>query len=226
MGCVCGSKHNYDKVFTDYWKAFSIRTIKPDVYYDKIKSYRLKLLLSDMSVKNKFISDFFDSSYNKTITKEMIYDFLNLHKSESNDILLSLLFLTNRDKDKAKKAYLELDKFYEIGSVVYWENAYHLKKAKFIDILLHYINLISLFCVIYISTLSDDKQDCIHEMSENFRLEYQINLINSWLEKFSDVDYINVDEFFENEFFQFSDDVAIRDGLSCICYEVRQISYR
>jgi hypothetical protein len=227
MGCVCVSRHNYDRVFNDYWKAMSIRTIKPDVFCDKIKTYKLKTLVSDVAVKNKFISDFFDSNcHNKAITKEMIYDMINSFKNEGGGVLLSLLFLTSRDRSGAKKAYLELDKLFEVGSVVLKDNGYYFKKAKFVDIILYYTNLISLFCVIYIATLSDDKQDCIHEMTENFRLEYQISLINSWLDKYTHCEFINVDEFFENEYLQFSDDVAIRDGLSCIFYEMRQNSYR
>jgi hypothetical protein len=226
MGCVCGTRHNYDRVFTDYWKVLSIRYMKADTYCEKIKSYRMRSLLYDVNMKNKFITDFFDSSYNKPITKEMIYDKINTFKTETNDFLLSLIFLTIKDKDKAKKAFQELDKFYDIGSVVVKDNTLYIRKVKLVDILVYYVNLISLYSVTYLATLSDDKQDCIHEMSENFKFEFQITLINNWLEKYAHSDFINFEEFFENEYFQFADDVAVRDGLSCIYYEIRQNNFK
>jgi hypothetical protein len=198
----------------------SIRSMKPDVYCEKVKDYRMKPLLYDVATKNKFLSDFFDASHYKAITKEMIFDNINTFKTESNDLLLSLIFLTNKDKEKAKKAYLDLDKNFNINSVVYMSGAPMLRKSKFVDILVYYVNLISLFCVTYISALSDDKQDCIHEMSENFKFEYQITLINNWLERYANQEYINVDDFFDNEYMQFANDASIREGLCCLYYEI------
>jgi hypothetical protein len=222
MGCVCGTRNTYDRVFNDYWKGVSIRTIKPDIFLEKIKNYRMKPLLTDINMKNKFLNDFFDTNY-KAITKEMIYDYINTFKSEKNNFLISLLFLTIRDKDKAKRAFCDLDKFYEINSLVMKDNEMFIKKIKLGEILICYLHLISLFSVVYISTLSDDKQDCIAEMSDNFKKDYQYTLMNNWLEKYSEL--VSLDEFFENEYFQFIDDIAIREGLSCIYYEARQNSH-
>ena len=89
----------------------------------------------------------------------------------------------------------------------------YIKKSDLNDIIKIFINLISSHPIFYLVKLTNDKEDFVSYLSEEFSESVINKFIAEKLEKYG-VTQICIDDFFDNEYELLSDDTLVRNALS------------
>ena len=216
MGCTCVSVGNiYEAEINGYWKSLPIRKMSPSIYLENFETFHISQIKDKK--RDEFITLFFNQGKNNTITKNLFFTkFTQLNnsknKEEFNYFLLSLFFLTKKEKNP-KEIFIRYDKLLtnKINSKTLGDVEHqYVNKEVFVEILGNYVNLISANSA-YLNGLVDDKQDFVNEVERIYKKENQEQFVKHLLQNYDKE--VELDEFFLNEYTIISDDSKVREEL-------------
>jgi hypothetical protein len=256
--CACGARDTYFNSLNIFWKSISIRHKTAFQYNEKIVNIYNKQLVNNSTImeklnvlKDNLINEFFYSKQHPEIAKNLFSQLIDHHKTELEDLLLALVFLTICDKNSVKISFKKMLKYYKpdyltsqstnetlkTADTLSQENDskkssskslidknLYIKKPCLSEILKIYVNLISLFTVDYLAEITPEKEDFIISMKEEFSFENQEKYVNKKLE-FYDSEAISIDEFFDREFSSLSDDSLVRNGISYCNFSKTNVNF-
>jgi hypothetical protein len=216
MGCTCVSLgYMYEAEINGYWKSLPIRKMSPSVYLDNFETFHISQIKDKK--REEFITLFFNQGKNNTITKNLFFTkFTQLNNSKNKDefnyFLLSLFFLTKREKN-SKEFFIKYDKL--LTNKIYSKTLnevehQYIEKGLFLEIIGYYVNLISAYSA-YLNALVDDKQDFVSEVERIYTKDNQDQYVKNLLQHY-DIE-VELDEFFLNEHTIISDDSKVREEL-------------
>jgi hypothetical protein len=242
--CSCSTRDQYHTVFSDFFNGMQIKHKTALMYNEKVvEKWERKKLKNCDELVNFLLIEFINNPAHHSMSKIFIKNVLDKFQAYLSELLISLVFLTTRERGAVKVSFKKLLKHYKPEAIVSQtsspsttgslrdsrelltynslyssnsgENKLIVKRDDLQEILKVYVNFVSLTPIPYISGLARHNDDFIQMMNEEYSEENQIGYINKILDKYGK-ETISVDLFFDDEYETLCDDSLVRTGLSLV----------
>lgn len=222
MGCQCARSDLSDKVMNAFWENLKIRNkkiqeivdmirTKKQSARDKIKPNKLLMLIEDLIQGENFIEQ----------TQQMFSNALEYSRSEYKNeglFFLSLLLLGTGTADDFVKSFLSVAMTQ--GGLKYYieispeENKNNIEKKELENFINYYINLVTLFGVKDLATLTDNKDLFEENMNKAYSKEAQSSYIKENVMKgYENEAKVDIETFFKANYEKLKGDSIIRTQL-------------
>lgn len=218
----CSHRSKYENIYNDFWSSLKIRSIPQSDWSVIVKS----------SIDTKNTKKINDATWEKIMKKNLVKEedteqssrlfrkamALSVEKGGQFLILLSVLFLCAKNSLNTKKEFEDMASFtfHMKDQFNKTEKELLMKKAKLLDIVSFYVNLISLFCVEELSEGMDanPKSQFESHLKSHYSEEVQKKFLNEEIFKEFKDEWVNLDQFFQNQYPILADDKLVREKLS------------
>jgi hypothetical protein len=230
----CSGRDSYDEAFSQFYLRLKIRQTEPKDWFEMTKTKINRLVISEknwINILNKQISADEESI---EITKNIFLKVIDNSSKNAKQYLciLSFLFLCKKNSQNTKK---EFERIYQVfkfgGEFVEVDSINYMKKELFYEFIFFYLDFISFISIEELSSSSRSPNDFKDTMNKVFDQKIQKAYVDQELManvKYENVkggeqQWINLDKFFNEQYFILVDDSKVRQRLS---YWFNNISYK
>jgi hypothetical protein len=219
MGQTCACLRS-DSEISDFWSSLSLRKLPPADWRKIIKTKQDKTGDNKNIPENNWkqlVSVNIANADKKDIAEKIFVNAMNKSEAKLSQgyLLISLLFLCEKDladSKAVKQAFIELSADYGFRNYfkVDEKGVYHITKAKLLELVSFYVDLISLFGVNF---LFSGKKEVAESLQKIYSEDIQKNYIDNVLFKSYSDEYVSLDAFFGSQYAFLINDEGIRESL-------------